>query len=697
MVYCGRPSTSCNNCRAKKRRCDKAHPECGQCRRMGQKCPGYRDPSSLIFRDESSQVIDKARSRLNKRSASASQQSSQPASAQRSPPTSHPSRAPRSQPSPHHFPPQRMSPVEDMLGDMGEAMFASNSFNFDLLGFNTPFNTDGGLFTLSTDSSDAMMTGTDPASASAIHSGAVSAVDVPRDYPSHRSPTGMELASTAASPNGSSHEGSIQRPLSLPLDMIGLDFFLTHYVVHQSGPSTGFLDYVVTILAREEGHELLEGAVLAVGFSGLARTTKQTDLMCRSIMMYTHTMERVNRALADPVAARRDSTIVTVLVLALYEFSKASLDGWKQHIDGAVSLLNVRGKSQFATTTGLQIFKDVFTQLLTNCLRIGVPMPSSLRMLRTEASKAFSVSDPYWIGASAMVELLDLYHQISPGGYTYINHNPNTPVPNNSSSMPALSSNSSKNAAPNLTIEELERFLSQALDIDYRLESSFAECPPEWCYAVMPNPPAPTLDTTRFHGEVHHLYHDVYIANVWNRMRTCRILANHAIGYLLLRGANIDPNWFFSNNYVDRLQGVSKTMAHIRADLLAAVPQLMGYVTSPAQQQVQHEQQMYRPRGMTPVATSDSGIDVGDATSPPYSPTSVFGSSEPVSGYTGSAAGCYFATWVLLTVGCMHSLTDETRAWTVTQLRRISTQAGFTQADDFAKFVEHHNLRPPLK
>ncbi|TQV96193.1 hypothetical protein V2A60_003369 [Cordyceps javanica] len=668
---------------------------------MGQKCPGYRDPSSLIFRDESSQVIDKARSRINKRSAPASQQPSQTSSAQRSP-IPHPAPAPRSQPSPHHqFAPQKMSTVEDMLGDMGDGMFANNSFNFDLLGFNTPFNTDGGLFNLSTDSSDAMMTGTDSTSASAIHSGAASAVDVPRDAAAGRaSSAGMDLAPAAVSPGGSSHEGSIQRPLSLPLDMIGLDFFLTHYVVHQSGPSSGFLDYVVTILAREEGHELLEGAVLAVGFAGLARTTKQTDLMCRSIMMYTRTMERVNRALADPVAARRDSTIVTVLVLALYEFSKASLDGWKQHIDGAVSLLNVRGKAQFTTPTGLQIFKDVFTQLLTNCLRVGIPMPSSLRMLRTEASKAFSVSDPYWIAASAMVELLDLYHQISPGGYSYINHNPGAIIPtNSSSSSPPTSSNSSSNkkAAPNLSIEDLERYLSQALDIDYRLESRFAECPPEWCYAVMPNSPPATLDTTRFHGEVHHLYHDVHIANVWNRMRTCRILANHAIGYLLLRGANIDPNWFFSNNYVDRLQGVSKTMALIRADLLASVPQLMGYVTSPAQQQVQHEQQMYRPKGMTPVATSDSGIDVGDATSPPYSPTSIFGSSDPVSGYTGSAAGCYFATWVLLTVGCMHSLTDETRAWTVNQLKRISTQAGFTQADDFAKFIEHHNLRPPLK
>ncbi|OAA68851.1 hypothetical protein ISF_03226 [Cordyceps fumosorosea ARSEF 2679] len=666
---------------------------------MGQKCPGYRDPSSLIFRDESSQVIDKARSRINKRSAPTSQQTSQPSSAQRSP-VPHPATAPRSQPSPHQFPPQKMSSVEDMLGDMGDGMFANNSFNFDLLGFNTPFNTDGGLFSLATDNSDAIMTGTDSTSASAINSGAASAVDVPRDTVGRSSSAGMELAPTAASPGGSSQDGSIQRPLSLPLDMIGLDFFLTHYVVHQSGPSSGFLDYVVTILAREEGHELLEGAVLAVGFAGLARTTKQTDLMCRSIMMYTRTMERVNRALADPVAARRDSTIVTVLVLALYEFSKASLDGWKQHIDGAVSLLNVRGKAQFTTPTGLQIFKDVFTQLLTNCLRVGVPIPSSLRMLRTEASKAFSVSDPYWIAASAMVELLDLYHQISPGGYSYINHNHNAPIPGNSSSSAtsASSSNSAnKKAALNLSIEDLERYLSQALDLDYRLESSFAECQPEWCYAIMPNPPLAALDTSRFHGEVHHLYHDVYIANVWNRMRTCRILANHAIGYLLLRGANIDPNWFFSNNYVDRLQAVSKTMALVRADLLASVPQLMGYVTSLAQQQVQHEQQMYRPKGMTPVATSDSGIDVGDATSPPYSPTSIFGSSEPVSGYTGSAAGAYFATWVLLTVGCMHSLTDETRAWTVNQLKRISTQAGFTQADDFAKFIEHHNLRPPLK
>lgn len=35
-------------------------PECSQCIRVGKKCPGYRDQLSLMFRDESTKVIQKA-------------------------------------------------------------------------------------------------------------------------------------------------------------------------------------------------------------------------------------------------------------------------------------------------------------------------------------------------------------------------------------------------------------------------------------------------------------------------------------------------------------------------------------------------------------------------------------------------------------------------------------------------------------
>ncbi|CAM1502815.1 Fc.00g075910.m01.CDS01 [Cosmosporella sp. VM-42] len=60
MVYCGKASQGCQSCRTRRIKCDKVRPECSQCIRVGKKCPGYRDQLSLMFRDESSKVIQKA-------------------------------------------------------------------------------------------------------------------------------------------------------------------------------------------------------------------------------------------------------------------------------------------------------------------------------------------------------------------------------------------------------------------------------------------------------------------------------------------------------------------------------------------------------------------------------------------------------------------------------------------------------------
>ncbi|CAG8903154.1 unnamed protein product [Penicillium egyptiacum] len=689
MVYCGRPSTSCNNCRAKKRRCDKAVPECGQCCRTGQKCHGYRDPSSLIFRDESTQVINRARSKVSKRTLTAtptdrlSVERTAPRQAQNqqqytSAPDYHASR-------PSDVVDETMLDMSDV--DVGAGMFAGGSFMPELMSFHDPFNLDEtGLFSLHQDASPSAMpvSGDGPGSVSGrrsrVGASSVGGDDVALDqFPDDGSNRG-DRQRLGHNNFTSSQPEVIARPLSLPLVIIGLDFFLSHYVVRQSGPSSGFFDYVPAMLAQDDGgNDMLEGAILAVGFSGLARTTSQADLLTRSMMMYTRTMERVNLALADPQAARRDSTIVSVLVLALYEFSKASIDGWKHHIEGATSLLNLRGRSQFSTSTGLQIFKDVFSQLLTNCLRSGSPMPSSLRMLRIEAANAISVSDPYWVACSGMVELLDLYQHISPGGYSFFPNSSGASssglaAPSDSSNSPSTASGSSPASTSmlsgplkgaNISIEHLERYLSQAFEIDYRLESTFSKCPSEWQFTAKSNSSSNSYDPTRSRRDVNHIYHDVWIASVWNSMRVCRILANHAISHLLLRGANTDSNWFFANNYVDRLHQATQNIVRLRDEILASVPQLMGYATSPAQElQLQQQKQAQQ--------------------------------HERSKNNAGSAVGGYFACWVLLTVGCMHNLGHETRAWTAAQLRRISCQAGLAQADDLANFVESSNLRPPL-
>ncbi|KAL4786418.1 hypothetical protein BJX76DRAFT_365802 [Aspergillus varians] len=62
-----RASRSCANCRAVKRRCDKQLPSCGQCTRLREKCPGYRDEWELVFRNQTDQTIQ--RSKLQKTKA----------------------------------------------------------------------------------------------------------------------------------------------------------------------------------------------------------------------------------------------------------------------------------------------------------------------------------------------------------------------------------------------------------------------------------------------------------------------------------------------------------------------------------------------------------------------------------------------------------------------------------------------------
>ncbi|KAJ5551847.1 hypothetical protein N7535_000207 [Penicillium sp. DV-2018c] len=66
MVYCGKPSKGCGECRTRKIRCDQVRPACSQCTRAKRDCPGYRDQLSLMFRDESKSVVRKAAASTHK-------------------------------------------------------------------------------------------------------------------------------------------------------------------------------------------------------------------------------------------------------------------------------------------------------------------------------------------------------------------------------------------------------------------------------------------------------------------------------------------------------------------------------------------------------------------------------------------------------------------------------------------------------
>lgn len=72
MVYCGPPSKGCQTCRERKIRCDQRPGRCVRCAKSRRECPGYRDLSDLMFRNESTDVIRKAKAKATSKSRSGS-------------------------------------------------------------------------------------------------------------------------------------------------------------------------------------------------------------------------------------------------------------------------------------------------------------------------------------------------------------------------------------------------------------------------------------------------------------------------------------------------------------------------------------------------------------------------------------------------------------------------------------------------
>ncbi|KAI9642504.1 hypothetical protein NHQ30_009309 [Ciborinia camelliae] len=61
MVYCGKPSKACAECRLRRTKCDTLTPSCSQCVRASRICTGYRTESDMMFRDQTQHYANKRR------------------------------------------------------------------------------------------------------------------------------------------------------------------------------------------------------------------------------------------------------------------------------------------------------------------------------------------------------------------------------------------------------------------------------------------------------------------------------------------------------------------------------------------------------------------------------------------------------------------------------------------------------------
>jgi hypothetical protein len=112
----------------------------------------------------------------------------------------------------------------------------------------------------------------------------------------------------------------------------------------------------------------LREGMKAVGLAGFAHASRSSSLMRNARYQYVKALQAVNAALKSPEHVKKDSTLTSIMVLSIFEnltgYNQKSLKAWSEHVNGAASLLKIRGIEQINTIVGRRLLAQVSTSSL---------------------------------------------------------------------------------------------------------------------------------------------------------------------------------------------------------------------------------------------------------------------------------------------------------------------------------------------
>ncbi|KAH7113735.1 hypothetical protein B0J11DRAFT_138971 [Dendryphion nanum] len=421
MVYRGKPSPACGECRKRRNRCDRSVPECGQCRKANRNCPGYRNAIDLMFFDESDEVT-----RRNQQGSS---------------------------PSAHIETVPSLSPK----------------------------------FVNDIESNAALATAIQP-----LH-------------------------------------------LSHSLDDLAFQFFMNTYVC-KNIMNTQF-DYFPELFAgKEYTYQDINACIQAIGLVGYARATSNPSLIEPAIRRYLFALNEVNKNLSSEYPGNRDATVLTTLLLAMFEVmirpGEIGLQNLTKHLNGAMSLIKLRLEHGNETELGYKIHKSMYQAVVMNCWIQNLESPLELQLLNESIDND-----------SAHFNFLRLIHSM-------VNF---------------------RNALKSERVVSPSALIERALAKDTEFKHFTDALPDEGRFRIMH---IPTGDNLTFEG-LYHVYQKHSTAHQWNLIRICRIRFHLLV---IEQTQTVHSNGYLPTEAVIQIEESKHTVYTLAREICATVPQLAGYL-----------------------------------------------------------------------------------------------------------------------
>ena len=134
---------------------------------------------------------------------------------------------------------------------------------------------------------------------------------------------------------------------------------------------------------------------------------------------YVQAICKTNEALKSLREAAKDTTLVTSLLLDLFEKitngKPRNNRSWKSHVDGALSLVIHRGLERFQDPAELRILFRLSTNYIISCVASSSPVPDELIAIRKYVGNHLDVKHPKWRLSELMVFYANLLSDIRKG------------------------------------------------------------------------------------------------------------------------------------------------------------------------------------------------------------------------------------------------------------------------------------------
>ncbi|EHK18614.1 uncharacterized protein TRIVIDRAFT_69876 [Trichoderma virens Gv29-8] len=183
---------------------------------------------------------------------------------------------------------------------------------------------------------------------------------------------------------------------SVPITDQAVCFFFLNFVLTDPISGGGHLEYLPVIYDTITRDLALPTVVAAIGMAGIANLRRSRDLLLAANSQYLLAIQLTQAALMDETLRIQDQTLVSILLLALYETitccSPQSLRIWSNHVSGATALISQFAQQRILNSVGIRIFSHLRSHA---ALQRSQHVPNEIRRWSTKALGLQSASQAF--------------------------------------------------------------------------------------------------------------------------------------------------------------------------------------------------------------------------------------------------------------------------------------------------------------